>query len=209
MSAASIKFVERLRVVYGDPVSENTEQFMFEYARMLNNYTEAELEEAADLLFQRHKGPHRWPRIPECIMCAEEARERRHSDAKAKEANKPQNPDWMPEVVAMANDLIRCDLGRRAAREGWITQLWDFCRKHRRLPDKAEIERARPLDPRRFGGLIAEARRFDQAYAECCKPDAPEMTRKLKELGDSMLERRDRLSAIADPTLRNPAGSDA
>lgn len=197
MSAASLKFVERLRVVYGDPVSDNVDQFMKEYARILNGYTEAELESAADTVFQRHKGPHRWPRIPECVACAEEARERIRGLDEARRSRAPLHPDWTDEARARADKLIDSEIGRQAAREGWITPLWDYCRRAGQLPTRSQIPR-----------MIAEARRFDEAYAECCAGKGA-LADSLKVLGDSMLERRDRLSAIADPTHRNPAGSDA
>jgi hypothetical protein len=51
-------------------------------------------------------------------------------------------PPGPGDVFKLANDLIRGDLGKRAAREGWALTLRDFIVKHQRLPDgRLEIER--------------------------------------------------------------------
>jgi hypothetical protein len=51
-------------------------------------------------------------------------------------------PPGPGDAFKLANDLIRGELGRRAAQEGWVLTLRDFIVKHGRLPDgRGEIER--------------------------------------------------------------------
>lgn len=185
------EFLARLQNVYGPPFGDNPDGFLAEYARLLGHYSPAILEAAADRLLATHKGPHRWPRISECVKACEDVIVAAGKDRRLSEPARDRNPDWSPEAIARANKLIQCDLGQRAAQEGWITQLWDYCRKYRELPSTHEIERGLPRDPRKYGGLIAEARRFDEAYGRTSEGS------QMRKLGDAMLARRDRLSAIA------------
>lgn len=41
--------------------------------------------------------------------------------------------------AAMAWKMVRSDLGRRAANEEWISELWDFVFAEGREPDDAEM----------------------------------------------------------------------
>lgn len=45
--------------------------------------------------------------------------------------------------AAMAWKVVRSDLGRRAADEEWISELWDFVFREGRVPDEAEMSRMR------------------------------------------------------------------
>lgn len=45
---------------------------------------------------------------------------------------------WTRERRRLAYDLVRTERGREAANGGWITELWDFCRREMRLPDPRE-----------------------------------------------------------------------
>ena len=42
---------------------------------------------------------------------------------------------WCREQCAKTDRLMRSDLGRRAARDGWICSLWDYCRASGKLPE--------------------------------------------------------------------------
>ena len=50
---------------------------------------------------------------------------------------------WSEQSKQQARALLQCDLGRRAAREGWIQAAYDFAREHGRLPDENEIHNVR------------------------------------------------------------------
>jgi hypothetical protein len=48
------------------------------------------------------------------------------------------------EACAATDRMMRSDVGRRAARGGWIVALWDFCRRNERLPQvQAEMDEIR------------------------------------------------------------------
>jgi hypothetical protein len=46
--------------------------------------------------------------------------------------------EWQARLAAIR--LCRCDLGRQADREGWLTTLLEFCQDEGRLPEAREIE---------------------------------------------------------------------
>lgn len=86
----------------------------------------------------------------------------------------------------LAYGLIRSDMGRRAAEEGWILGLFEFIETRGRLPS-GEPE---------IWTLRESARGLDDAYAECAR-GGWDYAEPLRKLGDSMLERRNKLAAIA------------
>jgi len=92
--------------------------------------------------------------------------------------------EWSDERCKLAYDLTHTELGRQAAREGWILTLWHHCRKHQKLP-QSEAEKA---------ACKKAAREFDQVYAECERGGWPQAG-KLAELGAHMLAKREKLRA--------------
>lgn len=86
----------------------------------------------------------------------------------------------------LAYALIRSDMGRKAADEGWILSLFDFIEEKGRLPsNEPEIWK-----------LKESARGFDDAYAQCERGGWP-FAEAVRKLGDSMLERRNKLASLA------------
>lgn len=70
-------------------------------------------------------------------VCADVMRD--DADSKPQLRAAPPGPG---DVFKLANELIRGDLGKRAAREGWVLTLRDFVVKHQRLPEgRLEIDR--------------------------------------------------------------------
>jgi hypothetical protein len=63
----------RLGVVYGVPDSPNPKEFLNEYSRLLQQYTDSELQGAADQLLAQRKFKT-WPTIAECIGACEDVR---------------------------------------------------------------------------------------------------------------------------------------
>lgn len=86
----------------------------------------------------------------------------------------------------LAYKLIRTEMGRQAAREGWILGLFDFIETRGRMP-KGEPE---------VWTLRESAKGLDEAYDECVR-GGWEFAEPLRKLGDSMLERRNKLAALA------------
>jgi hypothetical protein len=155
-------FLEPLTEAYGEPgKSEHVEGFFRQYARILQQYTTAELEAARDRVLKSHQpGPgRRWPSLPDCVNACEDARaaavqlDRLKSSGSARvyswlereRLRKEDEAAWSDEAKIIANQLVKSPMGRLAAEEGWILGLHDFCRRHRRLPDPykdaKEIER--------------------------------------------------------------------
>ena len=93
--------------------------------------------------------------------------------------------EWSTERVKLAYDLCKgTQVGKEAARDGWVLSLWDFVRKHQRVPKgSAEIEACR-----------RGAKEFDEAYAKCVKGGWAGADQ-LVALGSSMLAKREKLSA--------------
>lgn len=76
--------LQRLGVIYGVPESTDPQAFVAEYARMMRQYVDSELEEAAERLLQTRKYKS-WPTIAECINALENVRAgRRNKELAAK-----------------------------------------------------------------------------------------------------------------------------
>jgi len=178
-------FLSRLQTMYGEPDSDDPAAFLAEYARLLRNYTAKELDGAGDIVLRRNRYKT-WPTVGECVNACEDVR-----DAASVGAPPPgiqdKYPEWSKEAVGKAYRLINSELGKQAAKDGWIMSLWDFCRKNRRLPREGEL-----------GRLIGTSREFDNAYRQVCAGGGGALGSALERLGASMLEKRSKLSAIAN-----------
>ena len=173
-------------LMYGPPETDQPEAWFAEMDRLVKNYYDTELDKAADLILRTHRG-NRFPSVSEMLTACVDARESIAPKTKPPEPF----PDWMPEVIANADELIRCKLGQRAAAEGWVFALHTFCRKHKRLPMGGEI-----------AGCIEEARGFDVAYQKASESADP-LQIALRKLGDSMLRMQEYLGEIAHGRVRS------
>ena len=181
----SNKMLARFGLAYGPPSKDPREAvaFLSEFARLLSKYDAAELEAAADKVIVSRKF-RTWPTIGDAIAALEDAR------ADSRERNLPEfrtafaYPDWSHAAVRRAAELIRSSMGERAAREGWIVGLHDYCRKNGRLPWQYEI-----------GPMIDSA----EFVARCAAgaEDMGVMHKALMKLGQDFLVKRERLAQIA------------
>ena len=181
------KLVARLALMYGKPETENLPAWFAEMDRLVQTYSDKELDKAADLVMRSHRG-NRFPSVSEMLAACEDARENMRPPFKPSPSKWP---DWEPEAIERADDLIRCGLGKRAASEGWIFALHRFCCKHGRLPMDREI-----------GSCIAEARGFDEAYRKNAESNNRTL-RELNKLGDSIIRMRGYLGRIVDGEVRD------
>jgi hypothetical protein len=190
----------KLGVHFGMPDKDtrHARKIITEYARLMVNYSDNELSEAADIVLRRHRF-RTWPSIAECIKALEDYRASVHEKT-APEMDRRLNayPEWSKERIEKADHLIKCDLGRKAAQEGWIHGLHDFCRNHDRLPKDHEIQK-----------IMQSARFIDRFMAgetDRCDLDLPpnsdgeislQMNRAtmgmLRTLGNSLLAKREKL----------------
>ncbi|CAA2139539.1 hypothetical protein [Hyphomicrobium sp. ghe19] len=183
--------VARLAVMYGKPDTDDPKAWFDEMDNLVKNYSRSELDKAADIVLRTHRG-NRFPSVSELLTACADAREM-GIDHKP---TPPKYPEWTPEAIAKADELIRSGLGKRAAEEGWVFALHTFCRKHRRLPMDREI-----------GACIAEAKAFDEAYARNSieKEKGSRLHAALNDLGDSMLRMRAFLGEVVHGRVRSDA----
>lgn len=93
---------------------------------------------------------------------------------------------WTAERRRLADDLIKTEQGRRAAREGWVLGLWHFVADNGRAPDSRE-------EPR----LRRSAEEMVEAYRDCVNGLGGPAGAALAKLGKSMLDRREEYARIA------------
>jgi len=176
----------RLGVMYGRPDSTDPKAFIAEYARQLHEFVPSELTVATDLLLKSREQKTTWPSVKECLDACRAARGlARAKSAPPRQWEQEAHPEWSPQRRQLANALITSDMGLRAAEEGWIGALWDFCRNHQRLPHGREISKVKET-----------AIGFDDALAQC-RAGGWESAWALKKLGESILKRRERLVDVA------------
>lgn len=149
----------------------------------LNHYEAPVLVRAAAKIVDT-RTDRRFPLPAECReICAAIVREDNAHSSKStliKDPAKRGDGEWR---YKLADELIMTELGRRAAREGWVLSLHDHIRRHGSLPrEKHEIS-----------ACIASARGFDEAYRECVSGNGGALAANLIKLGDAMLRRREKL----------------
>lgn len=154
----------------------------------LKGYDASVLDRAAERILLNRNEPG-FPYLAECRKACEEVikleradRTPKFDDA-AKAKAQLDAADWQ---YRLADDLIMCSLGKRAAQEGWILSLHDFARINGRIPTQEwEIRKC-----------ITSARGFDEAYEDLLRERAngrsSGLQNSLIHLGDEMLKRREK-----------------
>lgn len=146
-------FIEPLIAVYGLPKADRPELFFAEYMAALEPYNRQDLQSAKTLILRQYRF---WPRIAECIGVLNDVIEGRNKPGVAPNPY----PTWTKERFAKADVMVRCDLGRVAVDEDWISPLWDFCREELRLPEGEEVRKCIKL-----GRKVRHT--IETTYAEC------------------------------------------
>lgn len=134
--------LQRLVVVYGKPETSDVTAYFAELGKMLAKYAGKELELAGDLIVRTHRG-RSFPTPSEIVTACEDVRASSSPIRPPASSFEEKNPEWSKQSFAIADRLVACELGKRAAREGWVLGLHEFCRKHHRLPSSSEI---RPIE---------------------------------------------------------------
>lgn len=172
-------FIDRMLSIFHAPISENENGFVEEMRKALAGWDLATLDAAADRLAKTAKF---FPKPAEVIDVCEHIASSRVVNT----TNPASNGPWSSAAFTDANRLIRSPMGQAAAKEGWIGQLHDFCREHRKAPNPSQI-----------ANLKAEARLFEQAYRDVCSGRGGTLGVALQKLGESFLENRNKLAAVA------------
>lgn len=179
MSAAK-EVIKRFMAVFGEPRTPDPDTFLVEFERSLEGYDAKALRKACDTLIRKSTF---WPKPAEVIeIAATILTERQHH----RDSSVPLRA--FVDQAKDANSMIRCELGERAARDGWILGLWDFCRSRNRLPNEYEVR-----------DLIAKRREHEEIVAALARvPSA--LNNALLNLAAGMAERSKQLCEIVDGT---------
>lgn len=176
--------IKRLLIVFGKPDTSDVKAYLAEVALATNGFAEGVQDDACTEIMKHHKS-RVFPTPAQCRKACEDVVEQRGQAA----MRKPLpvfHPAWSKPVMAKADSLIRGPLGKRAADEGWILSLHDFCRNEQRLPVNFEIS-----------GCMNSAKEFDNAYRMAQETPGP-MGAAMVKLGNAMLARRDRCARVTD-----------
>lgn len=175
------KLLTKLLRMFGNPTVPDPKLMLEELDLSLRGYTGHELDQSMRYILPKCSGffPDPSVIIEACVRARSENSSGRQVQTFVEDS------EWTPEAKAKAYDLIKTDLGKKAADEGWIGHLWDFCRKHRRHPTPHEQMK-----------LMSSARSFDELIEHHKKIDGS-----WAKIGDTFangaLNRRRKLSDIA------------
>lgn len=190
MSAGAEKFVDTILQLY-PPFRWDEEQetrWMEIMARELGGFSDKVLENALAQIVRSRKD-HRTPTVAECVgACLESRRFFGAKDAsETLPAMRAPNPNYYSEErEQLADDLMKCELGRQACHEGWQLAMWNFCRDNMRHPHGHEIERCK-----------RDARGFDQTYDEVrrASENVGHMRNPILDFARNMLAEREKIKA--------------
>ena len=186
----------QLTKVYGKPQSDDATGFYAEFARQMAGYTKEERQEAADKLIATRKWKT-WPALAECLEALRLAREQallkktsqQSVDHFKKRMGQEKQDQYFFSALSKvtALELIKSPMGQKAAAEGWILGLYDYCRKYGKLPD--------PYSPKIK--LMKEGAQFlDECLAG--RMDMGAQAVALRKLGQSLMARRLKLIAFVE-----------
>lgn len=180
MSDKIEKFIAGMSLAFPKRFADETEQIeWFQMWKQALERFDPWVVEAATVRIRESRTERSFPLIAEVRkVCADVLNDDRRS-----KPTLPTEPEKR-EPYALADSLVNSEIGRQAAREGWILSLHDFCRTNYRLPSGIEIDRCR-----------RSAQDMDRAYVEAETGRAGELSRSLAGLGRTMLARRDALAA--------------
>ena len=174
MSEKVQKVLSRLGNIWPKRLDDDgVAEWFAEYETALRNYESWVLDAATTRIIQTRKTPG-FPLPREVIdVCQQVLADDRAAKPQFNATKAPGDP------FKLANELVCGDLGKRAAREGWVLTLRDFIVREGRLPQgDAEIRR-----------LIATRDRFQQNLIDCIDGNGGLFGEPLAKLGRSMAKR--------------------
>ena len=156
--------------------------------REISHFQPDALKKAADQIIAKRKDT-RLPTIADCIAaCAEAKRwldiERGKSQLPFEGMQSAGEGDWSAERVRLAYDLIHSELGKQAARGGWVFGLWNFCRVNQRHPKEMEIEK-----------LKKQAAKHRKLVEDCHRGNGGKLSAALATIGESMIAKGEVMAA--------------
>lgn len=185
-------FIAAVSRQFNPPRLDETEAagWMRDYVRVIGKYDADVLSRAAHKIIET-RTESRFPKPAECrAACVEADRDLatlRKDQGLLSHGQRDQSP-WASWRQDMADTLIKTDMGRQAAREGWVLLLWNYCRDHGRLPSPDMAARF-AREARAIDDLIQENEgRIDGLSQACAR------------FGRTILERRDEMQAYVAGT---------
>lgn len=141
-------FMKPLLSIFTAPKGEDVNGFFEAYDQLLGGYSDKVLSDAVKrIIASRDK--RTFPLPYECshacrdalaaLAAAKHANERSDDNHHENAPLEQRYPEWSELRKQQAWSLMRCELGKEAARDMWIIPLYDFCRENRRLPDVHEV----------------------------------------------------------------------
>lgn len=131
-------FVRPLQIAFGDPKTTDPGEFFDLVCDRLRSVPAELLRPAANWLIDHHEYKS-WPTIA-VMQKAVAAVRPRDTETSNLSHRGDRGDSWSTDSERQADELVRCDLGRTAAAEGWILTLHDFARERKRLPSGREID---------------------------------------------------------------------
>lgn len=137
----SVNFLAPLSLHYSvKHDSEDLERLWREdYERELGGFSDEVLRDAVRRIY-RKRNYSNFPMIADCVEACEEVLESRLAKGPEAYSHLARDyPEWSRERIRAANRMLASGIGKKAAAEGWIIGLWDFCRNKNRLPQQHEV----------------------------------------------------------------------
>ncbi len=130
---AFMHFIRPVMVAFKDPPSGDPEAFFAALGQELSGFTSYQLGAGARQLV-RERTTRTFPTVAECIaVCARWPKED-PAAMSAPQAEGDLGSSWHRRKDAYAMMRMDRDLSRRASKEGWLGQLFDYAMEHGKLP---------------------------------------------------------------------------
>jgi hypothetical protein len=174
MSEKIQKVLSRLGNIWPKKLDDDgVVEWFAEYESLLRNYEPWVLDAATTRIIGSKKTPG-FPLPREVIDACEQVL----ADDRRVKPRLDVGPD-KANPYKLASELIQCELGRRAAREGWVLTLRDFVARNGRLP-QGDIE---------IKKLIKIRDQFQQNLIDCIDGNGGLLGGPLSKLGRTMARR--------------------
>lgn len=190
MSTKVASFISRLVVHF--PVRFETEERELEWiqslSQALRSYDASVLERAAQRIVET-RTERRFPLVGEInkvlqSIAYDDQLQQKMLGAKDATFQPEKVSKWSDSRQQWADSLVMGELGRQAAKEGWILALHNHVVETGKLPERGEIH-----------ALQRSVNGFDEALDKCRAGGFP-LAGVLVELGISMLQRREQLTEM-------------
>lgn len=174
--------LKNLQDLYGMPFSDDPAAAFAVLKDQLGQFPDELSRRALQIILAKQKNQH----FPAASVIIQSVQQAAHEADRDQRHAAERQPVKRKNSRQIAETLIRSDMGRTAADQGWIAQLYSFCERNERLPKpgeqsqlmhqarlyeqlyeetKQKLAEARPSKPRSFGSWIALSDANDAVFA--------------------------------------------